>query len=169
MSSRRIAAKASQKNAETHFIVEWIESDAGDLSLVPREKIASDPPYTVGNTVLVKFVDKKGFRVKEKAIIRSQGSKEAMKAAQDRLSCDKSMLSDQAKKSQPGSQKRKKPVMSYENQKCAGKPKISKPTNSDSDDEGITDDDDDDDAKLDGIISDSMSMCIVLHCCRGKS
>ena len=57
----------------SHFIVEWIESDAGAISLVPREKIASDPPYSVGNTVIVKFADKKGVRVTEKAIIRSQG------------------------------------------------------------------------------------------------
>ena len=96
MRSARVAAQASKKADEmTHFVVEWQESDAGKISMIPRRKIVSDPPFSVGDIVFVKFADRKGAASKEGALIRSQGTKEAMERALNRWSIGDSESRDQ--------------------------------------------------------------------------
>ena len=133
MRSARVAVQASKKADEmTHFVVELQESDAGKISLIPMRKIVKVPPFSVGDIVFVKFADRKGAASKEGALIRSQGTKEAMERALNRWSigdsesrdqqgdkCKRKNPSDnveetgkQTAESETSRGKRKKPVMS---------------------------------------------------------
>ena len=51
-----------------------MDSDSGQFSVIPRRKVVSDPPISVGATVSVKFTNKKGGIEKERARIISKGN-----------------------------------------------------------------------------------------------
>ena len=57
----------------SHFVVQWLDTDVGKFSVVPRNKVASDPPFQLGLVVLVKCSCKKGGFTTERAKIASQG------------------------------------------------------------------------------------------------
>ena len=61
------------------FAVEWLEPDAGHLSVVPRRKIISDPPLDVRTKVLVRFTTRKGHTKEELALLKSQGRRSELK------------------------------------------------------------------------------------------
>jgi hypothetical protein len=74
-SSRREARQLEDAEKATHFVVRWVEGDdKGMFSRVPRQSIASSPPFTVGCIVPVKFTARNGVTEKENAKIISKGN-----------------------------------------------------------------------------------------------